>query len=244
MMARLRRFESLEAEVLAARREASGATAALRARDLADGCIQTTIGLGNNATCLPGDGGMDIIVARSIESLASQLKASMDGATAFDGPVAFIPVVLFPMVVPDKARPFQAITTREGKPIANLVVGRTFVNNSYAEHWVTNPVTGEKRLISLSGMCFINAAMDLTTGDLADPTSIQDRIDRRGEFLRRTITAHPSTTPAEADAVTPGAVAVMNGYRALAASDIPFRITDRAPTTEDIALGTIPAPST
>ena len=187
----------LQAKLAAATAAASQANAKaelnaaeLRRIDLENACLNQVVGIyGSNVTSLPGVAGLDIHVASSVSQLAANLRASLNSSDMFGGPIAFIPVVLFP-TPKDTGKP-QTFTDRDGKPLRNMSMGRTIVNDSYASVTVVDPDTGKPRSISLTGMCVISAKMDTQSGDFADPTKLANRIDARIEREGRSNVAHP-----------------------------------------------------
>lgn len=178
------------AEAAASRAKAELNAAELRRIDLENACVNQVVGIyGSNVTSRPGEAGLDIHVASSVTQLAANLRASLNSCDDFGGPIAFIPVVLFP-TPKDTGKP-QTFMDRDGNPLRNMAMGRTIVNDSYASVSVIDPDTGKPRTISLTGMCVISAKMDTQTGDFADPVKLANRIDNLLERESRSKTAHP-----------------------------------------------------
>lgn len=147
------------------------------AAKLRDSCIDTFVGVSSNSNADPGST-LDLIVATSPAQLQANIQARFGTGDSFPfGAIAFIPVVLWPTYQPDAKRPTQPLQDSKGRPISNLQLGRTFINQSLAIHTVYLP-DGSRRDVSLTGMATLGVAMNLSTGDIASPDSIYTRIEK------------------------------------------------------------------
>lgn len=192
MQAQLEKLQSIQSS---SSRQLAEAQVTIRKAKLNEDTYDLVIGTSNNATDLPGQGGLDIYVATSADHLHSQIRAKCN---QFGRPIAFIPVVLYPQLVQDSKRPFQSLTTKDGEKIPNFKLGQTGVNQSYASHFVTDPDTGKQIEVSLTAFAVINANMSLADGDLTNPAKLRDSLDRRLERenkAHRDQNAHPEDNP-------------------------------------------------
>lgn len=148
------------------------------AAKLRDSCIDTFVGVSSNSNADPGST-LDLIVATSPSQLQANIAARFGTSDSFPfgGAIAFVPVVLWPTYQPDAKRPTQPLQDSKGRPIPNLQLGRTFINQSLAVHTILLP-DGSKRDVSITGMATLGVAMNLSTGDIASPDAIYTRIEK------------------------------------------------------------------
>ena len=191
-LARYSEIERLRAELasLKAAHAASLASQALsaseiEARSLHARCTPTIIGHQDNTespTSL-----FDMALGHSPAQLLANLQASLHlpsftSTDPFpDGPIALVPVRLYPLATPDPKRPYlldprtsSPRLNRDGQPIPNLILGSTQIRTSFASHktrFLAQLPDG--RLIpsplpvdySLQALCIINAHPFFTPSD-------------------------------------------------------------------------------
>lgn len=208
------RLDAVEADLRKARAEAR------RAR-LSNLIYEDSIGTGTSATAHPSEG-LDIVVASDLPQLIANIKALINSEAFSEGPIAFLPVRIWPLAVQptedgkesfgitgfpivgqykDKrtGQLMGGLTDRNtGEPIPNYELGRSRFQGSYA--CVEVLVNGRPQLVSLSGM----ARVSVNPFGGLDPNSLTARLDRTAKWDRWSnsdaeIIQGSSGTPAQDD---------------------------------------------
>ena len=195
------RLDAVEADLRKARAEAR------RAR-LSNLIYEDSIGTGTSATAHPSEG-LDIVVASDLPQLIANIKALINSEAFSEGPIAFLPVRIWPLAVQPtedgkesfgiRGNPELNLTDRKtGAPIPNYELGRSRFQGSYA--CVEVLVNGHPQLVSLSGM----ARVSVNPFGGLDPNTLTARLDRTAKWDRWSnsdpeIISTPSGAPAQDD---------------------------------------------
>lgn len=187
-LASLKAAEDLQKELAQAKQELAAERRTRRRAQLAALIYEDTIGTGTSATAHPSEG-LDIVVASDLSSLLANIQAQINNEAFSQGPIAFIPVRIWPLAVQPsedgkdsfgiRGNPCLSITDRKtGEPIPNRELGRTRIQASYAT--VQAIVDGRPIFVSLSGMARI--AVNPFGG--LDPDDMVRRLDRNARWDR------------------------------------------------------------
>lgn len=187
-LASLKAAEDLQKELAQVKHELAVERKTRRQAQLESLIFEDIIGTGTSATSHPSEG-LDIVVASDLSALIANIRAQINNEAFSQGPIAFIPVRIWPVTVQPsedgkssfgiRGNPCLTITDRKsGEPIPNRELGRTRVQGSYAVAQVL--VDGRPCFVSLSGMARV--AVNPFGG--LDPDDITGRLDRTARWDR------------------------------------------------------------